>query len=47
MEAIWRERLAHGPRRERARNLLGRLRALESAGAYEQARELADELRNL
>jgi uncharacterized membrane protein len=47
MEAIWRERLAHGPRRERARNLLSRIRALESAGEYEQARELADELRNL
>jgi hypothetical protein len=47
MEALWRERLAHGPRRERARNLLSRIRALESAGDHEQARELADELRNL
>jgi hypothetical protein len=47
MEALWRERLAHGPRRERARNLLSRIRALESAGHHEQARELADELRNL
>jgi hypothetical protein len=47
MEALWRERLAHGPRRERARNLLSRIRALESAGNHEQARELADELRNL
>ena len=45
MEALWRERLAHGPRRERARNLLTRIRALESAGDHEQARELADELR--
>jgi hypothetical protein len=47
LEALWRERLAHGPRRERARNLLSRIRALESAGDHEQARELADELRNL
>ena len=47
MEALWRERLAHGPRRERARNLLSRIRALERAGDHEQARELADELRNL
>jgi hypothetical protein len=47
MEALWRGRLAHGPKRERARNLLSRIRALESAGDHEQARELADELRNL
>lgn len=47
LEALWRERLAHGPKRERARNLLSRIRALESAGDHEQARELADELRNL
>jgi hypothetical protein len=47
MEALWRERLAHGPTRERARNLLSRIKALERAGDYEQARELADELRNL
>jgi uncharacterized membrane protein len=47
MEALWRERLAHGPRRERARNLLSRIRALESTGDHEQARELADELRKL
>lgn len=47
MEALWRERLAHGPRRERARNLLSRIRALERTGDHEQARELADELRNL
>ena len=47
MEALWRERLAHGPKRERARNLLGRIRVLERTGDHEQARELADELRNL
>jgi hypothetical protein len=47
MEALWRERLAHGPRRERARNLLGRIRALEDAGDLEGARELADEMRRL
>jgi hypothetical protein len=47
LEALWRERLAHGPRRERARNLLSRIRALERAGDHEKARELADELRNL
>ncbi|MGH3034436.1 MAG: hypothetical protein ACRDON_07740 [Gaiellaceae bacterium] len=47
MEALWRERLAHGPRRERARNLLGRIRALEDAGDLEGARELAEEMRRL
>jgi hypothetical protein len=47
LEALWRERLAHGPRRERARNLLSRIRALERTGDHEKARELADELRNL
>jgi hypothetical protein len=47
LEALWRERLAHGPRRERARNLLSRIRALERAGDHEKARELADELRKL
>jgi hypothetical protein len=47
LEALWQERLAHGPRRERARNLLSRIKALESAGDHEKARELADELRNL
>jgi hypothetical protein len=47
MEALWRERLAHGPRRERARNLLSRIRVLEGTGDHEKARELADELRNL
>jgi hypothetical protein len=47
MEALWRERLAHGPRRERARNLLSRIRVLERTGDHEKARELADELRDL
>jgi hypothetical protein len=47
LEALWRERLAHGPRRERARNLLSRIRALERTGDHEKARELADELKNL
>jgi hypothetical protein len=47
LEALWRERLAHGPRRERARNLLSRIRALERTGDHEKARELADELRKL
>jgi hypothetical protein len=47
LEALWRERLAHGPRRERARNLLSRIRALERVGDHEKARELADELRKL
>jgi hypothetical protein len=47
LEALWRERLAHGPKRERARNLLSRIRALERMGDHEKARELADELRNL
>jgi hypothetical protein len=47
MEALWRQRLAHGPKRERARNLLGRIRERERAGDHEKARELADELRDL
>jgi hypothetical protein len=47
LEVLWRERLAHGPRRERARNLLSRIRALERTGDHEKARELADEMRNL
>jgi len=47
MEALWRERLAHGPRRERARKLLSRIRVLERTGDHEKARELADELRDL
>jgi hypothetical protein len=44
LEALWRDRLAHGPRRERARKLLSRIRVLERAGDHEKARELADEL---
>jgi hypothetical protein len=47
METLWRERLAHGPRRERARKLLSRIRVLERTGDHEKARELADELRDL
>ena len=47
MEALWAERLAFSPRRERARALLERLRALERSGDVEGARELADELRRL
>jgi hypothetical protein len=47
LEVLWRERLAHGPKRERARNLLSRIKVLERAGDHDQARELADELRNL
>jgi hypothetical protein len=47
MEALWRERLAFGPRRARARTLLDRVRALEDAGDVERARELAEEMRRL
>jgi hypothetical protein len=47
MEALWRERLAFGPRRERARELLGRIQRLEEAGDAEGARALADEMRRL
>jgi hypothetical protein len=47
MEELWRERLAFGPARERARVLLGRIRALEAAGDSESAAELADEMRAL
>jgi hypothetical protein len=47
MDELWRERLAHGPRRERARSLLARVHALEEAGDDESARELADEMRKL
>lgn len=47
MDALWRERLAFGPRRERARTLLGRIRLLEEAGDHEGARELAEEMRRL
>jgi hypothetical protein len=47
MEALWAERLAFSPRRERARTLLGRIRALERSGDLEGARELAEEMRRL
>jgi hypothetical protein len=47
MDLLWRERLAFGPRRERARELLGRIRRLEEAGDQESARALADEMRRL
>ena len=47
MDALWRERLAFGPKRERARNLLGRIRDLEQAGEHESARALAEEMRRL
>jgi hypothetical protein len=47
MDALWRERLAFGPRRERARELLGRIQRLEEAGDEESARALADEMRRL
>jgi hypothetical protein len=47
MEALWAERLAFSPRRERARVLLERIRALEDSGDVEGARELAEEMRRL
>lgn len=47
MEALWEARLAHGPRRERARALLARIRSLEEAGDHEGASELAEEMRGL
>jgi hypothetical protein len=47
MEELWRERLAFGPARERARVLLGRIRALEAAGDSESAVKLAEEMRTL
>ncbi|MGH3013346.1 MAG: hypothetical protein ACRDNR_16580 [Gaiellaceae bacterium] len=47
MEALWAERLAFSPRRERARALLERIRALEGSGDVEGARELAEEMRRL
>ena len=46
-EALWRERLAFGPRREKARSLLARIQASERDGDHETARRLADELRRL
>jgi hypothetical protein len=47
MEALWAERLAFSPKRERARTLLERIRALERSGDEEGARELAEEMRRL
>ncbi|HEU4448674.1 MAG TPA: hypothetical protein VFR63_01670 [Gaiellaceae bacterium] len=47
LEALWRERLALGPRRERGRLLLQRIRAAEEAGDAEAAGRLAAELRAL
>jgi hypothetical protein len=47
MDALWREELAFGPKRERARGLLGRIRELEAAGDDEAARALAEEMRRL
>jgi hypothetical protein len=47
MEALWRERLAFSPRRQRARTLLDQVRLLEEAGELERARELAEEMRRL
>lgn len=47
MEELWRERLAHGRSRERARTLLRRIQALEAAGDGDGARELAEEMRRL
>lgn len=47
MQALWEARLAHGPRRERARALLARIRSLEEAGDHEGASELAEEMRGL
>jgi hypothetical protein len=47
MEELWRERLAHGPSRERARTLLRQIQSLEAAGDAEGARELAEQMRKL
>jgi hypothetical protein len=47
MEELWRERLAHGPSRERARTLLRRIHSLEDAGDADGARELAEQMRRL
>jgi hypothetical protein len=47
MEELWREHLAHGPSRERARTLLRRIHALEEAGDGDAARELAEQMRRL
>ena len=47
MGALWTERLAFSPKRERARTLLERIRALEASGDVAGARELAEEMRRL
>jgi hypothetical protein len=47
MEELWRERLAHGPSRERARTLLRRIHSLEAEGDADGAREVADQMRRL
>ncbi len=47
MEELWRERLAHGPSRERARTLLRRIHSLEAAGDADAAQELAEQMRRL
>ncbi|HSE80596.1 MAG TPA: hypothetical protein VLA87_02745 [Gaiellaceae bacterium] len=47
MEELWREHLAHGPNRERARTLLRRIQALEEAGDTDGAQELAEQMRRL
>jgi len=47
MEALWAERLAFSPKRERARLLLERIRVLETSGDLDGARELAEEMRRL
>jgi hypothetical protein len=47
MDALWRERIAFTPNRERGRTLLHRIRTLEEKGDLREARELADQLRRL
>jgi hypothetical protein len=47
MDALWRDRLAFGPKRERARELLARIQLHEESGDEESARALADEMRRL
>lgn len=47
MDALWRERIAFSPNRERGRVLLQRIRTLEETGDLSRARALADELRRL
>jgi hypothetical protein len=47
MNALWRERIAFTPNRERGRVLLGRIRSLEEQGDVSGARALADKLRQL